>query len=334
MGKRLVITADSHTQGEPTRLIIGGIIDYPGATMRDKQCHIAREYDNIRRSLMGEPRGHHDMFGGFITPPVTENAHLGIIYIDNKGYLDMCGHGTIGLCRTVVELGMVPATPPHTEIRIDTPVGQVIGFAQSSNGQVQRSGFQNVPAFCLHERVPIELDGFGKIEVGVAYGGNFFAILPAAAIDLDICFDNMNEIRRMGMAVKQAANEQIEVQHPNLPEVSGIDIVTFYGPPTGKEATYKNVHIFANGQVDRSPGGTGTSAMLAYFIARGEMDPAQVSVVEGLAGGRFEGRIMKTWEEDGLVYHTPEISGVAYLTGINHFTLDPDDPMMTGFPVE
>ncbi|MFZ0543847.1 MAG: proline racemase family protein [Candidatus Promineifilaceae bacterium] len=329
MGKRLVITADSHTQGEPTRLVIGGIIHFPGETMREKQLYAALEYDDIRRSLMGEPRGHYDMFGGFITPPVSENGHLGILYMDNVGYLDMCGHGTIGLCRTVVELGMVEATPPHTEIRIDTPVGQVIGFAQSENGRVLRSGFQNVPAFCLHERIKLAVAEFGEVEVGVAYGGNFFAILPAEAVGLDICFDNMNEIRRVGMMIKEAANEQMEVRHPKIPEVSGIDIVTFYGRATVEEATYKNVHVFANGQVDRSPGGTGTSAVLAYFIARGELEADKVSVAEGLAGGLFEGRIVKSWEEDGLTYHIPEISGVAYLTGINHFVLDPDDPMMT-----
>lgn len=329
MGKRLVITADSHTQGEPTRLIIGGILHYPGATMREKQLYVAHEYDMIRRSLMGEPRGHYDMFGGFVTPPVTEHGHLGIIYMDNVGYLDMCGHGTIGLCQTVVELGMVMATPPHTEVRIDTPVGQVIGFAKSDNGRIHRTGFQNVPAFCMHESVKITVEGYGDIEVGVAYGGNFFAILPAKLIDLDICFENMAEIRQAGVKIKKAANEQIKVYHPKFPEISGIDIVTFYGQPSQEDATYKNVHVFANGQVDRSPGGTGTSAMLAYFIARGELGAGKVSVVEGLAGGLFEGRIVNSWEDNGLTYFTPEISGVAYLTGINHFILDSDDPMMT-----
>jgi proline racemase len=324
------VTCDSHTHGEPTRLDIGGVIHYPGDTMRETQQFVATTLDTVRRSLMGEPRGHNDMFGGFITAPTTETGDLGIIFMDNEGYLDMCGHGTIGLCTVLVEHGLIEAKPPRTEIHIDTPAGRVEGYALTENGRVTRAGFQNVPAFCLIPRANIELEGIGTVEVGVAYGGNFFAILPAESVGLDLEFDNQMAIRKLGMQVKHAATEQLKVVHPKMPEVCGIDIVTFYGPPVDPAASYRNVHIFGNGQVDRSPGGTGTSAMLAYFIARGEISADSEVMSEGLAGGHFKGSIARSWDEDGMTYYTPDISGVAYTTGLHYFTLDTADPMSAG----
>ena len=330
MSKRLIITSDSHTQGEPTRLVIGGVIHYPGATMREKQQFVARELDVVRRSLMSEPRGHHDMFGGFITEPSTETGDLGIVFMDNGGYLNMCGHGTIGLCTTVVELGLVTATPPRTVIHIDTPAGRVEGYTLSENERVVRAGFENVPAFCQNPRQALEVDGFGTLEVGIAYGGNFFAILPAESVGLQLSIDNQTAIRALGMQIKRAANEQLDVRHPLMQDVGGIDIVTFYGPGVNSEASYRNVHVFANGQVDRSPGGTGTSAVLAYLIAKGDLAAEEEVTSEGLAGGLFKGKVVRSWEENGVVYHTPDISGVAHLTGISFFNLDSADPMMAG----
>ncbi|MCC6801368.1 MAG: proline racemase family protein [Anaerolineae bacterium] len=330
MSKRLIITSDSHTQGEPTRLVIGGVIHYPGKTMREKQQYVARELDVVRRSLMSEPRGHHDMFGGFITEPATDTGDLGIIFMDNQGYLNMCGHGTIGLCTTVVELGLVTVTPPRTEIHIDSPAGRVEGYAITENGRVVRAGFQNVPAFCLSAREKLQVEGIGEVEVGIAYGGNFFAILPAESVGLRLEIDNQLAIRTLGTAIKRAANEQLMVQHPQMPDVGGVDIVTFYGAAVNPGASYRNVHVFANGQVDRSPGGTGTSAMLAYLIAIGEITPEMEVTSEGLAGGCFKGKIVRQWGEGGVTFYTPDISGVAHMTGIHYFTLDTDDPMLAG----
>lgn len=330
MPKRLIITADSHTQGEPTRLVIGGIIQYPGATMRDKQRYVAQTLDPVRRSLMGEPRGHQDMFGGFITPPVSSEGDLGVVFMDNQGYLDMCGHGTIGLCTTVVELGLVTPKGVRTEIGIDTPAGFVRGYAISDQDTVVRAGFHNVPAFCLSTAERIMVDGLGELTVGIAYGGNFFAILAADTVGLTLEIDQQTQLRAIGQRVKQAANAQLAIQHPQDPAVRGIDIVTFYGPAQHPDATYRNVHIFADGQVDRSPGGTGTSAMLAYFLATGEIGEDSVTTAEGLAGGLFEGRIVRVWDLDGQGYITPDISGRAFLTGVHSFYLDAADPMLQG----
>jgi proline racemase len=330
--KRLLVTVDSHTQGEPTRLVIGGIIHYPGESMKERQAFVAREYDAIRKCLMAEPRGHHDMFGGFITPPASVDGDVGVIFMDNQGYLDMCGHGTIGLCTTLVELGMVKPTPPRTEIKIDSPAGRVLGYTLSDDSRILRAGFQNVPAFCLMADQRVEVDGYGHLEVGIAYGGNFFAIVPAEMVGLELSFRHTSQIRAVAAKIKHAVNTQVEVKHPKLKRGSGIDIVTFYGPPDNAGATYKNVHVFADGQLDRSPGGTGTSAMLAYLFKRGEVAGCPCVTAQGLAGGLFEGKIVDSWVEDGLTYHTPEISGVAYLTGITQFYLDPGDPMLQGLP--
>lgn len=328
--KRLIITADSHTLGEPTRLVIGGIINYPGGTMKEKQAYIAREYDSIRKALMSEPRGHRDMFGGFITPPVSSDGDVGVVFMDNQGYLNMCGHATIGLLTTLGELGMVEITHPRTEVKIDTPAGRVTGYFLNENGRTFRAGFQNVPAFCARIGEQMVVDGIGKVEVGIAYGGNFFAILPADSVGIELNMQNMAEIRKLGMKVKTAINEHLALRHPPISGVSAVDIVTFYGPPDKEQAKYKDVHVFANGQVDRSPGGTGTSSLLAYLAARGEIVPNDSIMIEGLAGGLFEGKIIKAWEENGVKYYIPEVSGLAYLTGINHFYLNSEDPFMKG----
>jgi proline racemase len=179
MSKRLIVTCDSHTQGEPTRLVIGGVIHYPGDTMREKQQFVATTLDTVRRSLMGEPRGHNDMFGGFITAPTSETGDLGIIFMDNEGYLDMCGHGTIGLCTVLVEHGLIEAKQPRTEIHIDTPAGRVEGYALTENGRVTRAGFQNVPAFCLIPRANIEIEGIAGAPPASARAGRRPSSSPA-----------------------------------------------------------------------------------------------------------------------------------------------------------
>jgi proline racemase/trans-L-3-hydroxyproline dehydratase len=247
--------------------------------------------------------------------------------MDNQGYLNMCGHATIGLCTTVVELGLIAPATPRTAILIDTPAGRVSGYAIIEEGQVSRAGFQNVPAFCLGTQEQVTVDGLGSVKLGIAYGGNFFAIVPAETVGLDISIQNMSRIRALGRQIKKAANQQLKVQHPLRPQIAGVDIVTFYGPSEQPQATYKNVHVFANGQVDRSPGGTGTSAMLAYLMARNEIEQQQTIVAQGIAGGLFEGKIIRSWQEQGVIFHTPEISGRAYLTGVHHFVLNPQDPM-------
>jgi proline racemase len=330
LSKRLIITADSHTLGEPTRLVIGGIIHYPGGTMKEKQAYVAREYDSIRKALMGEPRGHRDMFGGFITPPATSDGDVGVVFMDNQGYLNMCGHATIGLLTTLGELGMVPITQLRTQVKIDTPAGRVTGYFLNENGRTFRAGFQNVPAFCARLGEQLVVDGIGEVEVGIAYGGNLFAILPADSVGIQLSLKNMAEIRKMGMKIKTAINQHMALRHPPIQGVAAVDIVTFYGPPDKEQAKYKDVHIFADGQVDRSPGGTGTSALLAYLAARGEIALQETIMVEGLAGGLFEGRLTEAWVDEGVTYYTPEVSGLAYLTGINLFYLNSEDPMLQG----
>lgn len=327
--KRLLVTVDSHTQGEPTRLVIGGITHFPGRTMKERQAFVAREHDDLRAGLMAEPRGHLDMFGGFITPPATADGDLGIVYMDNQGYLDMCGHGTIGLCTVLVELGMVKATPPRTEIKIDTPAGRVLGYALSENDKVVQAGFQNVPSYCVSvcETVPVE--GLGQVQVGLSYGGNFFAIVEAQSIGVELSMANMETIRDRGMRIKRAVTQYIR-REPDKYGFRKIDIVTLYGAPSKPGPLYRNAHIFGPGQVDRSPGGTGTSAMLAFLIAKGKMDARDNITSQGLAGGLFGGRIVKTWEQDGRVFHTPEISGIAHITGINHFFIGSPEELPEG----
>lgn len=327
---RSIHAVDSHTMGEPTRIVIGGINAIPGKTMPEKKAYLEKNLDHVRTGIMLEPRGHNDMFGSILTQPCSDEADLGIIFMDGGGYLNMCGHGTIGAMTVAVETGMIPKVEPITKVVLEAPAGLVYGDVRVENGKVKSVSFNNVPAY-YDRKESIDLPGYGKIEFDIAFGGSFFAILHAKQLNLKVEPKNAQKLCEVGMQIRDIINKEIKVQHPTLEHIKTVDLVEIYDEPTHPDATYKNVVVFGQGQVDRSPCGTGTSAKLATLHAKGELKEGEKFVYESIAGTLFEGEIVgktKIGDQDAII---PRITGAAYITGFNHFVFDDEDPLVDGF---
>lgn len=321
---------DSHTAGEPTRIIIGGIPNIKGSTMPEKKAYLEEHLDHLRTAVMLEPRGHNDMFGSILTAPTNPEADFGIIFMDGGGYLNMCGHGTIGAVTAAIETGMVPMTEPVTKVVLEAPAGIVRAEAQVENKKVKSVAFVNVPAFLYKRDQKVTLDG-KEIVFDISFGGSFFAIVHAKQLGLEIKPENTSRLTEVALKLRDIINQEIEIQHPELAHIKTVDLVEIYDEPTHPEATYKNVVIFGQGQVDRSPCGTGTSAKLATLHAKGEIKEGEKFVYESILGTLFYGEIVgtaKVGEYDAVI---PKIAGSAYITGFNHFVIDETDPVKHGF---
>lgn len=331
---RQLTAIDSHTMGEPTRIVTGGIPNIPGKTMAEKKQYLIDHMDNIRTAIMLEPRGHNDMFGSILTAPCSDEADAGIIFMDGGGYLNMCGHGSIGAMTALVELGYVEVKEPVTNVVLEAPAGIIRGQVKVENGKAKEVSFKNVPAFLYKSDVDLEIPKLGKIKVDISFGGSFFCIFEASQIGLDLDPKNATQIIDYGMKALRAANEQIKVQHPELAHIKTIDLVEMYGPARVSGSTLRNAVVFGDGQLDRSPCGTGTSAKMALLYAKGELKKDQLFVYESVIGTQFKGRIVEELEKKpGYDFPrvTPEITASAYITGINTFLIDPEDPVKYGF---
>jgi len=317
--------------GEPTRIVVGGIPKIPGKTMAEKKEYLQKEMDNVRTSIMLEPRGHNDMFGSILTSPVNEEADFGIIFMDGGGYLNMCGHGSIGAVTVSIETGMVEAVEPVTYVKMDTPAGLISAEAKVKNGKVKEVSIVNVPAFLYKENISVEVPEIGEVKFDISFGGSFFAIVNAKQLGLKIEPKNTNKLTEIALQLRDIINENIEIQHPTLSHIKTVDLIEIYDEPTHPEANYKNVVIFGQGQVDRSPCGTGTSAKLATLYSKGELKEGEVFVYESILGTLFKGKIVGTGKVGGFTTITPEITGAAFITGFNHFVIDEEDPVKYGF---
>jgi proline racemase len=331
--KHIIHTIDSHTGGEPTRLVISGI-PLRGASLLEQREHMRRHNDDLRSALMSEPRGHRGMFGAVMAPPTRAGVDFGIIWVDNDGsYLNMCGHGTIGIGVTVVECGLVPVTEPVTHLKVDMPAGVVEIDVRVESGRAVSAAFTNVPAFLYRQNVAVEVPGRGRVPVDISFGGNFFGVVRGEDIGIEVRPERVSELVAAGLAIRQAINRQIPVCHPALPHIRSVDLVTIYGPGMAEGAKYKNIHVFSNGSFDRSPGGTGTSHMMAVLLERGLMDPEETITSEGITGSLFRGKIKARTTLGEFSAFIPEISGTAYVTGFHQFVIDPDDPLRHGFHI-
>ncbi|KPU27036.1 proline racemase [Caloranaerobacter sp. TR13] len=328
---RGIHAVDSHTMGEPTRVIIGGVPKIPGKTMAEKKSYLEQKMDNIRTAVMLEPRGHNDMFGSIITAPVNEEADFGIIFMDGGGYLNMCGHGSIGAVTVAIETGMVEVVEPITEIKMDTPVGLIKAKAKVERGKVKEVSIVNVPAFHYMKDVKIDVPNIGEVTLDISFGGSFFAIVDAQQLGIEVQPKNTQKLIDLGLTIREIINASIKVQHPILKHINKVDLVEIFDKPTNKEADLKNVVVFGQGQIDRSPCGTGTSAKLATLYSKGKLRIGEYFVYESILGTTFKGRILGTTKVKNYEAVIPEITGSAYITGFSHFVIDPEDPVKYGF---
>jgi len=331
---RYIHAIDSHTMGEPTRVVVGGVPNIPGKTLPEKKAYLEKNMDYLRKAIMHEPRGHNDMFGSILVQPVSDEADIGIIFMDGGGYLNMCGHGTIGASTIAVETGMVPKVEPYTELTLEAPAGLVKVRATVENGKVKEITFRNVPAFLYKQDVKINVPEIGEITLDISFGGSFFAIVDAKQLGVKIVPENATKLKDIGLKIRDIVNKEIEIQHPTLEHIKTVDLVEIYDEPTNPEATLKNVVIFGEGQVDRSPCGTGTSAKLATLYAKGKIKEGELFVYESIIGTMFKGRVVGTTKVGDFDAVIPEITGSAYITGFNTFVIDEDDPMKYGFSLK
>jgi len=325
-----IYAVDSHTMGEPTRVVIDGLGSLPGNSMKEKRDYIARNMDYIRTALMHEPRGHQNMFGAILCKPADEKANLGLVFMDGSGYLDMCVHGSIGAVTVAIELGIIDVKEVAC-ISLETPAGLIYARAEVRNGKVGFVTIENVPSFLFRETVPLDIPGLGRIRADIAYGGNFFALVEAKEIGIEISLDNINRLVNTGMDILHQARKEIEVAIPGSGKKFSVDLVELYGEPEAEDAHAKNVVIFGNGQFDRSPCGTGTCAKMALLHATGKLQLACDYVNESIIGTTFRGRLIKETKLGNLTAVVPEIISRAFITGIHQFVINPDDPLKYGF---
>ena len=326
-------TIDAHTAGEPLRLVVDGFPTIEGETMLEKRAWVEDHLDHLRTALILEPRGHADMYGAVLTEPEYPGSDAGVLFMHNQGYSTMCGHGVIAVATLAIEQGLIlPRTPD--ELVLDAPAGQVHATANvdrtSGRPRVTGVSFRNVPSFVLAAGVPVRL-GSRTVPADIAFGGAFYAIVDSEAAGIPIRGERLDDLRRAGMEIKQAIDETLTIAHPEQPLLRGLYGTIFTGPAESSDADLRNVTIFADAEVDRSPCGTGTCAVMAVLAAMGLLAPEQTFTHESIIGTRFRGRIERELEVAGVPAILPRLAGEAFMTGSHSFVIHPDDPLAHGF---
>jgi proline racemase len=329
---RVVETVDSHTEGNATRVIVGGVDEPPGQTLLEKRAWLWRHDDGLRRMLNFEPRGSNMMCSVLLLPPERDGSDFSVVIMEQDEYVPMCGHCIIGTATTVVAKGMVPAKEPVTTVRFDTPAGLVVCDVRVANGHPQEVSFNNVDSFLLHSAVPLAVETIGTIAVDIAYGGDFYAFVDADALDLALDPTNESALIATSRLISQAVAAQISIAHPERPDITACYQVLF----TSRQKTtgdLKQTILCPPGSIDRSPCGTGTSARVALMHTRGELPLGESRRFEGVLGTCFIGSPVAATERNGTLFVTPRVTGRAYLTGFHRFVLDPADPLPEGFRI-
>lgn len=314
---------DTHTGGEPTRIVTGGldISRSAGGSVREQRNRFRAKADSVRQLLMKEPRGHADMYGAIIVPPESDEADVGVFFMDTDGYKDMCGHGTIGVVTALIEIGYLS---PQETVTIETPAGIVTAKPDVHDGQVERVTVQNVSSYVYDSiTLSLEIDGtLLDVPVDIVYAGNLFAMVPASIFDRTITPDNTDAFIDYGLRIRRQVNDQVNIRDPFSGEEMAVDHTEFY--ETGDEAD-RNIVIFSQGAVDRSPCGTGTCGKMTLLHSKGSLELGEFYSHESVIGTRFEGRLLDADERNGYTVTKPEISGSAYIIAKHTFLLDTDD---------
>ncbi|MDX1613332.1 MAG: proline racemase family protein [Candidatus Promineifilaceae bacterium] len=326
-----ITTIDAHTAGEPLRIITSGFPKLPGETILAKRRYAKAHLDHLRTALMWEPRGHADMYGCIVTEPVTLDGDLGVLFLHNEGFSTMCGHGIIGLAKVGLDTGLIRGEGDEVTIRMDTPAGRVTAFARRQGGEVVEVSFHNVPSFVYARDETVTVEGLGALTVDIAFGGAFYAFCRAADLNLALTGEEFGELIDLGMRIKRAVMEQIPIHHPTDEELAFLYGTIIVGPAHRQHHHSRNVCVFAEGEVDRCPTGTGVSARAALHHARGELGVGQPFVVESILGTTFIGEIVETTTFGTYQAVVPKITGRAHIVGRNELLLDPEDPLRYGF---
>ena len=321
---------DSHTEGMPTRVVVGGVGVLPGTTMEERRQYMMKEADHLRTWLMYEPHGHSAMSGSIVQPPTRPDADWGVVYIEVSGCLPMCGHGTIGTATVLVETGMVEATEPETVIRLDTPAGLVIARVHVEGTRAKSVTIENVPSFVTEYDAIVEVPGVGAVRYDMVYGGNFYAIVELGELGREFGKEHAPELLELGLSIMNAINTTNPPTHPENPAIDRVHHVQLVAADSTAQFSRHAMAIYP-GWFDRSPCGTGTSARVAQLVARGQLEIGEPLINESIIGTRFTGRAIGTTTVSGVPAILPEITGRAWITGTSQHMLAPDDPFPAGF---
>lgn len=324
---------DAHTCGNPVRVVTGGSIPHlVGANMSEKRQHFLRDYDWIRKSLMFEPRGHDMMSGSILYPPTDPANDVGVLFIETSGCLPMCGHGTIGTVTVAIEQGLVVPKTPGV-LNLEVPAGLVRAEYRQEGRKVKSVKITNVKSYLAAENLTVECPDLGTLTVDVAYGGNFYAIVDPQPNFPGLQHFKAEQLIAWARVMRQRLNEQYRFVHPENPTINGLSHILWTGEPLASTSTARNAVFYGDKAIDRSPCGTGTSARLAQWYAKGWLKPGQDFVHESIIGSIFTGRIEQETELAGKAAIVPSIEGWAIIHGFNHLILDEDDPYVHGFQV-
>ena len=322
-----------HAEGEVGDVVIGGFLPPKGASMYERMRTMERDFDHIRRFLLCEPRGSVCRHVNILVPPIEPSCDVGIIIMEPTEYVPMSGSNLICAVTVLLETGLVAMREPETVVRVDTPAGPVKAVARCEAGKCRSVEFENVPSFVDKLDARLDVEGYGTIEVDIAYGGMFYAIVDATKLGFRIEPSEARELAALGERIRLAAREQLSVVHPQNPGISGVSIVQFDRPFEGVGKVTRNTCIVGPGRSDRSPTGTGTSARLAVLHARGMMKVGEAMTHESIIGSRFHGRILSETKIGDRKAIIPAIEGRAWITGFFNYLLDPDDPYPQGYVV-
>lgn len=330
----VIRTIDAHAAGEPLRVIVEGFPQPPGQSVLERRRWARENADVLRTALMWEPRGHADMYGCLLMPPASPDADLAVLFLHNEGFSTMCGHGIIAVSTVLLESGIIAARPPVTELRIDTPAGRVVARAAVRVEPVVRVDavtFTNVPSFVTELDAVVSVPGMGEVRYDLAFGGAFYAYVDAASIGLACTPARFRDLIDAGVRIKRAIMGTRAIEHPTEPDLGFLYGTIFIGPAESDRAHSRNVCVFADGEVDRSPTGTGVSGRVAIHHARGELRAGETIEIESIIGTSFFGRVAETTRfgpNDAVI---PEVTGSAWIIGRNELMIDPTDPLRNGF---
>lgn len=324
-------TIDAHTEGEPLRIITSGYPDIIGDSILQKRQYLEQHLDHLRQLLMYEPRGHADMYGAIITKPCTDDADFGILFMHNEGYSSMCGHGIIAAVSVAIETEAIELPSPGKSIGIDAPAGFIRAYAHKENEQLQVS-FDNVPSFVEAENLTLTIEGFGDITYDIAFGGAYYAYVDADVIGVPCTPENHQQLIALGRAIKHQVMNDYAIQHPLEKDLSFLYGTIFYSSKTDNPNSHsRHVCIFADGEVDRSPTGTGVSGRAALLKAKEGLTPLQTVTIESIVGGNMTVSIQDEHCYHGKSAVTPRVSGRAFITGLHQFVLNEKDIFPRGF---
>ena len=324
-----ITTIDAHTAGEPLRIITGGLPPIPGDTILAKRRYAREHLDRLRTALMWEPRGHADMYGCIMTEPTTPDGDLGVLFLHNEGWSTMCGHGVIGLVKVGIETGLIA---PAAVIRLDTPAGRVTAYPRfDAGGRVLEVAFDNVPAYVVGLDRAVNVPGLGRVGYDLAFGGAYYAYVEATSVGVGLTPADFRALIDLGTRIKQAVMAADPPVHPFEPDLSLLYGVIFTGPAHDAANHSREVCVFADGEVDRSPTGTGVSGRAALHYAKGEIGLGQPFVIESILGTTFTGEVVEVTTFGPYPAVIPRVTGTAHLTGRSEWLIDPDDPLGAGF---